>query len=61
MRLSFALFYAISTTKHAKIAKLGSLLMLYSCAANGFHICVYLCSSAVPYFRNHSLILKYRR
>jgi predicted DNA-binding antitoxin AbrB/MazE fold protein len=44
----------------AKGRKLGHLLGLGSCAANGFRICVYLRSSAVPYFRNGSLMLKYR-
>jgi hypothetical protein len=36
-------------------------LGLGSCAATGFRICVYLLSSAVPYFRYSLLVLKYRR
>jgi len=55
MRLYFALLNAIST------AKLEHPLRLGSCATNGFRICIYLRPSAVPYFRNGSLMLKYRR
>jgi len=42
MRLNFALFDAIFTAKLAKSAKLGRLLIMCSCAAKGFRICVYL-------------------
>jgi len=50
--------FVIFTAKPTNSLKLGRLLMLGSCAANGFRICVYLRPSTVPYFRNSSLVLK---
>jgi len=41
MRLNLALFKAFFTAKYAQSAKLGRLLRLYSCATNGFCICVH--------------------
>jgi hypothetical protein len=53
--------WMIFAAKPTNSGKLGRILMLVSCAANGFRICVYLRSSAVPNFQNCLLIRKYRR
>jgi len=47
LQVNMVLFNAISIAKQAKSGKLGRLLMLGSCAAKGFRICVYLRPSAV--------------